>query len=148
MYMAEEFRMWVDVQTRALRSSEFTINRQTLYLKLKWRRFMHNHDSDQGQPCFNIQIKPVGTFNTNMYELWRHPYGSHVHGIFSTEKWDWRYSLLSFEWQFCTFSILCSYFYNIYIYIYSKKFEIVFSLNFKDNKRFPCLHNIRLSYSI
>ena len=36
----------------------------------------------------------------------------------------------------------------IYIYIYSKKFEIVFSLNFKDNKRFPCLHNIRLSYSI
>jgi len=34
------------------------------------------------------------------------------------------------------------------IYIYCKKFEIVFSLNFKYNKRFPCLHNIRLSYNI
>jgi len=29
-----------------------------------------------------------------------------------------------------------------------KKFEIVFSLNVKDNNIFPCLHNIRLSYNI
>ena len=36
--------------------------------------------------------------------------------------------------------------YNMYVV---KKFEIVFSFNFKNNKYiFPCLHNIRLSYNI
>jgi len=29
-----------------------------------------------------------------------------------------------------------------------KMFEIVFSFNVKDNNKFPCLHNIRLSYNI
>jgi len=36
------------------------------------------------------------------------------------------------------------YFYNVY----SKKFEIVFSSNVKDNNLCPCVHNKRLSYNI
>jgi len=36
-------------------------------------------------------------------------------------------------------------FYNMYIV---KMFEIMFFFIVKDNKIFPCLHNIRLSYNI
>jgi len=36
---------------------------------------------------------------------------------------------------------------TIIVYI-EKMFQIVFSLNVKDNYIFPCLHNIRLSYNM
>ena len=42
-------------------------------------------------------------------------------------------------------SLAGRYFYNVYMI---NKFEIVFSLNIKDNNIFPCLRTIRLSYSI
>ena len=58
---------------------------------------------------------------------------------------------LSLQGQLCLFlwvlSLLGKYYYNIYIHVV-KMFEIVFFFMVKDNKIFPCLHNIRLSYNI